>query len=248
MPADGLRPQAESATALATAPGVERDIGVALIAAEVFRGIEIALVDRRDHRQHVHVFDLRAVLVADQRAILRAPGDPIDLGQWPAFGQFDASEIVFLAADEVDGVAVVEAFFRLHRHFRPDEADLDRRIALLDQLCGPDVLIKRRRRGVEDHQIAFVEFMRNIVPRQVVRRCVDQLRSFDHSGGLGQPGGIPEALDLALHLIARARAAVIAVERRGLEEKGAFHGFSDAEFTASAMRPSLVIFSSLPRQ
>src|SRR6201992_4050317 len=38
-------------------------------------------------------------------------------------------------------------------------------------------------------------------------------------GGVRQPGRIPERTDLALHLVARARAAVITVERRGLEEK-----------------------------
>ena len=105
--ADGLWPQAESATALAAAPGVKTDIGVALVAAEIFGAIEIALIDRRDHRQHVHVLNDRAVLVADQCAIGAAPGYAVDFGQRFAFGQFDASEIVFLAADEIDGIAGV---------------------------------------------------------------------------------------------------------------------------------------------
>ena len=45
------------------------------------------------------------------------------------------------------------------------------------------------------------------------------LRARHHRRGLGQPGGKPEALHFALHLVARAGAAVIAVEGRGLEEK-----------------------------
>ena len=71
---------------------------------------------------------------------------------------------------------------------------------------------------MENDEVALVEFVGDIFPRQIVRRRVDQLRSFDHGGGLRQPGGIPEALDLALHLIARTGAAVIAIERGGLEK------------------------------
>ena len=49
------------------------------------------------------------------------------------------------------------------------------------------------------------------------------LRARHHRGGLGQPGRKPERLDLALHLVARAGAAVIAVEGRGLQEKRLHH-------------------------
>jgi hypothetical protein len=54
---------------------------MALIAAEIFDRIQIALVDRRDHGEHIHVLHHLAVLVADDGAIGRAPGDAVDFGQ-----------------------------------------------------------------------------------------------------------------------------------------------------------------------
>ena len=55
MAADGLRPQAEGAARFAAAAGVERDVGVLQIADEIILDLEVALVDRRDERQLVHV-------------------------------------------------------------------------------------------------------------------------------------------------------------------------------------------------
>src|SRR5471032_1715175 len=63
----------------------------------------------------------------------------------------------------------------------------------------------------------------DVLEGQVVRRGVDQPRSGHHGRGLGQPGGKPEALHFPLHLVARAGAAVVTLERRGLQEKGLHH-------------------------
>src|SRR5262249_60034674 len=62
VPADGLRPQAEGATRFAAAAGVERDVGMLQVAAEVVLDDEVALVDRRDERQLIHVLENGALL------------------------------------------------------------------------------------------------------------------------------------------------------------------------------------------
>ena len=59
MAADGLRPQAEGAARFAAAAGIERDVGVLQIADEVILDPQVALVDRRDERQLVHVLEDR---------------------------------------------------------------------------------------------------------------------------------------------------------------------------------------------
>ena len=60
-----------------------------------------------------------------------------------------------------------------------------------------------------------------------VRRRVDQLGALDQRGGLRQPGRIPERLDLAPVLIARAGSAIEALERRRLQKQGLHHGGRD---------------------
>ena len=164
MAADRLRPQAEGAAALAPTPGVEGDIGVALIAAEIFGGVEVALVDGRDHRQHVHVLDLRTVPVAHDAAIGRTPGDAVHLGERPALRQLDHREVIFLAADEIDRGAGEKTLFVLDHHLGADKADPDRGVALLDESGGADVLVEGRRRGVKDDEIALVELVRDVLP------------------------------------------------------------------------------------
>ena len=61
MAADGLRPQAEGAARFAAAPGIERDVGMLEIADEIILDRQVALVDRRDERQLVHIFEDRRV-------------------------------------------------------------------------------------------------------------------------------------------------------------------------------------------
>src|ERR1700743_73038 len=63
----------------------------------------------------------------------------------------------------------------------------------------------------------------DVLERGLVRRRVDELGARHHGGGLRQPGGEPERLHLALHLIARAGPAVVAVEGRRLQEETSHH-------------------------
>ena len=84
---------------------------------------------------------------------------------------------------------------------------------------GLAVRLEAGRGGVDDDQLMRLHVLLDVLEGQIVRRRVDQARARHHRGGLGQPGGKPEALHLPLHLVARAGAAVIAVEGRSLEEK-----------------------------
>ena len=81
MAADGLRPQAESALRAAAAAGVEADVGMLQVADEVVLDLQVALVDRRDERQVVHVLDHGARQVVHDAAVGAAIGEPLDVAQ-----------------------------------------------------------------------------------------------------------------------------------------------------------------------
>ena len=66
--ADRLWPQAEGAMRFAAAAGIDRDVGVFQIADEIVLDCEVALVDRRDEGQRIHVLQDRPVGVVDDHA------------------------------------------------------------------------------------------------------------------------------------------------------------------------------------
>src|SRR5262245_12776616 len=104
MPGDGLRPQAEGAARFAAAPGIERNVGVLEIAAEIVLDHEVALVDRRDEGELVHVLKNGALLVVHDGAVALAPREPRDAGEVATFRDLLDGEIELVACHEIDGL------------------------------------------------------------------------------------------------------------------------------------------------
>ena len=100
--ADRLRPQAEGALRAAAAAGVEAHVRMLQIADEVVLDLQVALVDRRDERQLVHVLEDRARQVVHDAAVGIAIGQALDVSAAAALGDFLAGVVEFLAADEID--------------------------------------------------------------------------------------------------------------------------------------------------
>src|SRR5579862_3629607 len=226
VPAHGLRPQAEGAARFAAAARVDRDVGMLQIADEVVLHHQVALVDRRDPGKAVHVVQDRAILVVHDDALIVAERQPLDRGLVVAVGDLLDGEVELVARDEIDRGAVLQRAFRVDRDLGADQAGLEVRIRLFQRLDHLHVRFERRHGGVRDDEVEILRLRHDLTQRCLVRRRVDQLGVLDQGGGLRQPGRIPEALDLALGLVARARAAVEAVERRCLQEKRA-HGSSN---------------------
>ena len=212
MPADGLRPQAESAMALAAAPGIERQIRVLEIADEVIFDLEVALIDIGYKRQVVHIGKDLAFLVVDDHAILVAVGNAVDGGEIHALGNILDGKVKFIARDEINRCALQQAFFRLHRDLGANHADFDVRVGILDRLGDLHVGGKARRRGMDHAKIAVPGIGQHDVHADLGGRGIDQAAPGYERRRLGEPGREPEALDLALGLVARAGAAVEAVE------------------------------------
>ena len=191
------------------------------IAAEIFGDVEIALIDRRHERQIVHVVQDFAIDVMDDDAFGVAVGDAFHVRPVAAVGDFFDGEIELVAGDEVDGRGRGERFLRFDRDLGADETDFRARIDFLDHLGRLHVRLERRRRGVEHDQVFAADVAFDVLEGEIVRRRVDQLRAFDECRGLGQPCRIPERAHFALHLVARAGAAVVAVKGWSLQKERA---------------------------
>ncbi len=92
--------------------------------AEIILDHEIALVDRRDEGQVVHVLQHRAVLVVHDNAVGVAPRQAGDAGEATPLGNFFDGEIELVAGDEIDRGRGFQTRLRLDRDLRPDHADL----------------------------------------------------------------------------------------------------------------------------
>src|SRR5690348_3844832 len=77
---------------------------------------------------------------------------------------------------------------------------------------------------MEHGQIEALRLADDLGEARAMGRSVDQLAVLHQGRGLGEPGRVPERADLPLRLIARAGAAVEAVEGGSLQEEGTHHG------------------------
>src|SRR6202035_1565028 len=102
MASDGLRPKAEGAARFASPPGIERDIGVLEIADEIIPDRQIALIDRRDETQFVHIFKNGPRRIVPQRAGGIAIGQSRDHAPIALAGDLLDGEIELVAGDEID--------------------------------------------------------------------------------------------------------------------------------------------------
>ena len=160
-----------------------------------------------------------AILVVDDDAFAVAIGDAFDVRPVAAVGDFLDGEVELVAGDEVDRIRRREGLVRLDGDLGADEPDLGGWIDLLDHLGRLDVGLEGRRGGVEHDQVLAPDVGFDVLEGEIMRRRVDQLRALDHRRRLGQPRRIPERAHLALHLVARAGAAVIAVEGWSLQKE-----------------------------
>jgi hypothetical protein len=234
MPADGLRPQAEGAFRAAAAPGIQRQIRVLQIADEIILDLEIALVDLGHEGQPVHVLQHRPRRIMDDDAVLVAIAEPVDIGESAALGDFLDREVEFLAGDEIDGARRGQAGLRLDRDLGADEADLEPRVGVLERLGDLDIGREGGGRGVHDREIVIARQRQHVLEPLPRRRRIDQPAAGHQRRRLSQPGRVPEGADLPARLIARARPAIEAVERRRVQEQGLHHtGYSPS----TVMRP-----------
>ena len=150
-----------------------------------------------------------------------APGQAENVFPVLAVGDVLDGEIEFVAGDEIDAGRVFQAAVGVDRHLGADQADLELRIGGFQRLDAFHVGGEGRDGGVDDDEIEILGLRHDLGEAGLVRRGVDQLGILDQSGGLGQPGRIPEGGDFTPRLIARAGAAVKSVKGRRLQKESA---------------------------
>ncbi|ETN72374.1 hypothetical protein NECAME_18895 [Necator americanus] len=156
MAPDRMRPEAERAAGLAAAPRIERKIRMLEITAEVMLGREIALVDRRDERELIHVFEYRPGVVVHDAAVGQPVAQAKDRFERHTLGDLETREIEFFPAHEIERLARGQRTMRIDRHLRADHADEDRAPAPLQMLAELDVALERRRTRVNDNEFVFL--------------------------------------------------------------------------------------------
>src|SRR5262249_3747529 len=151
---DGLWPQAEGAPRFAPAPGVEREIWVLEVAAEIILDDQVALVDRRDERELVHILEDGAILVVHHATVSSPIAEPGDSAEPSAFRQLLDGEIQLVAGNEIDVATRLQAVLRVDRDLRPDETDQELGIDALKRADRLEISGERRRGGVQHHEVA----------------------------------------------------------------------------------------------
>src|SRR6185437_10491725 len=217
---EGLRPEAEGALRGAAAGGVERDVGVQKERDVVLRDVHVALVDLGGPGHRVEIFDLRAVGVVLDGAGRVFVADAEDFVQRLAVGELDDGEVELAAAYEVDDFTLVESAIGVGGDWRPDEADLDGGVRGLDGASKTVVAGPADGGGEEHQELVALGDLDGLVGGDVVGRGVEQPRTLQHAGGIGEPDGVPVGLDLAGRGPAGAGAAVEVLERGRIQEQG----------------------------
>ena len=223
--ADGLRPQAEGAARFAAAARVPGHVGVLQIAAEIFLDLELACrpaVTNGSLSMFVQDFALGIVRRSTPFGV--AIGEALDRRPVAPSASLLDGEVIFVAGDEIDAPAQACMLSSgSTATLAPMKPILARRIDRADHArpsCTSDL-----KTGVEVwmtiSSCAFTSLF-DVLEGEIVRRRVDQLASPAPS-----PRPAPArsetrtSLHLALHLVARAGAAVIAVEGRSLQKERA---------------------------
>ena len=94
-------------------------------------------------------------------------------------------------------LALVESSVRISGNRWADKGDLDSGVCGLDGASKGVIARPADSRGEEDQELKALRELDGLFRGDVVRRCVKELRTLQHTGGIGEPDRIPVGLDLA---------------------------------------------------
>src|ERR1700744_4341085 len=159
--------------------------------------VHVTLVDLGGPGHGVEVFDLWAIRIVLNDSVGVFVGDAEDFVQGLAVGVLNDGEVELAAADEVEDFALVEGAVGVCGDWRSDESDLDGGVRALDGSGEAVVTGPAYGRGEEDEEVEVFGDLDGFIRGDVVGRGIEELRSFEHASGIGEPDGVPVGLDLA---------------------------------------------------
>ncbi len=115
--------------------------------------------------------------------------------------------------------ALIEGAVGIGRHRRADKRDANRRIRRLDGFGEALVALPADGGGEEHQELVVLADLDGFLGGDVVRRGVEQPRTLQQAGWIGEPDGVPVGLDLARRRPARTGAAIEVLERGRVEEE-----------------------------
>ena len=157
-------------------PVYETDVGMQQISDKVILNSQIALIDRRNERQLVHVLDDRSRRIVHDAAIGSAVGEPRDAFEGPAFGNFLACVIKLLPAGEIYCLRGLQRAARVNHRLCTDHPNLDLRVVALEELGKSDISRKRWSAGMHDDQIIAAREGATLIDSQSISRGIKQPR------------------------------------------------------------------------
>src|SRR5258708_12014731 len=102
---------------------------------------------------------------------------------------------------------------------RPDKSNFDLGIGVLDGLGEADVTGEAGRAGEQHEELIVLRDLDGLFTREVVRWGVKEARSFEHTGRISQPHGIPIRLNFTRSGPPRPSASVEILKRRRIQKQ-----------------------------
>ena len=152
-----------------------------------------------------------------------AIAESLDLAPGPPLGQFGDGIVELPAGDKIQLGTGRQGFLGQNAHLGPHHPHLEPGVFGFELTNGGQIMRKRRLAGEEHGQFEIRGQVGHLGDGQILRRGVHHPGLRDETGGVAQPGGIPERGDFTGGLIARAGAAIKILERWRVEQQGAFH-------------------------
>src|SRR5580658_4218364 len=217
--AQSLRPEAKRALCGATTGGVERNVRVKQEWDVVFRHVQITAIDLGHMGQGIEILNLRAVGSMNDRSIVSVR-DPQDFFQRLAICELAGRVVELLAHHEIDLRTIFQRPLGQHSDMRSDERNLDLGIRLANLLYQSNITGKAWSAGKQHQELIIAGDVDSLFCGHVMRRGIEQTRTLQHSGRVGEPDRVPIAFNFASSRPTRAGSSVKILEGRGIQKQG----------------------------
>src|SRR5215470_13863062 len=143
--------------------------------------------------------------------------DTGDFGKRFPGGKFGEGIINLFSYHKIDSWRGLQGLFRLHRHRRSNESNLQFRFDSLHHLGQPHIILPADRAGVQGNEIILTGDRDGLLGRYTVRGCIQQTTLWYHASRVGEPNWIPKRSDFTRCWPTRAGPTIKLREGGGIQ-------------------------------